>query len=311
MFPQAHSENMTRTGDAKLLTAFNGAVASDILNPISVGKYGPLTLLNDDFFEKLQHLVRERIPERRVSAKGNGAFGFFECTNPEIASITKADLFSKSGKKTPIVVRFSRAFGRSGSVESVRGSQSMAIKFYTDEGNWDLLTNNFPVFSIRDPTRFAELQHALSPNPINNLPDPNIRFDYMTKVPETLHRLTWTYTDAGLPDGWEHMNTYAVNTFKFVNSEDQILFVRFQTTTHQGLKSLEDDQAAEIAGRDPNYFSGKLYDAINQGNTLKWLLKAQFMTEKQALEASFNPFDATKVSRQTRKKPREYNLYHH
>lgn len=233
---------------------------------------------------------------KKASANGNGAFGFFICTNPNLSQLSKASIFSQVGKKTSLVARFSVAGSRSNTPETVRTAQNGAFKFYTDEGNWDLTGNNLPVFTMRDSIRFADFQHASGRNPVNNLRDLNRLYDYFANVPETLHRLTWIMSDITIPDGWQHMNQYSINTYKLVNHNGDYTYCRFIVATLQGLKWLEDDQASVLRGNQPDYLSAKLWNAIENGEKIEYMLKAQLMTPQQMATANFNPIDPTKVN---------------
>ncbi|XP_074600200.1 catalase-like [Brevipalpus obovatus] len=287
-------ENKSKDDDVKYFTGYNGAKITNIINSLSVGKYGPILLTDNIFLEKIGHLNRERIPERRVSARGNGAFGFFKCTNDGLSDITEASLFSEKGKKTKIAVRFGLVTSRIGSAETRRDAVTMAVKFYTDKGNWDLLMDTFPVFAIRDPIRYPDLIHAFNADPKNNLENLNMRFDYISLVPETLPRITYLYSDRGIPDGWRHMDAYSPNTFKFVNKKRDYIYVRFMVESQQGTKTLTDEKAAELRGTTPDYSSRDLYDSIKNGDYPKWTLKAQLLDPSKVEKLKFNPFDVTK-----------------
>lgn len=246
--------------------------------------------------EKLGHLVRERIPERIVAARGNSAFGYFECTNDGLPELTKADFLSSKNKKTKVVVRFSVGVGSVGVPEPTRTVFGFAIKFYTDEGNYDLLTASLPVLTIRDPIRLPDLGHALDLRPDDHLMDVNREFDYVANNPEVLHRILFLSSDAGIPDGFRRITGWSISTFKFVNKKNEYNYVRFIVEPLQKKKWLSDDEAAFLRGNEPDYFSRDLIGAIEAGFHPNWLIKAQILTPEKAKELPFNPFDTTKVS---------------
>ena len=203
---------------APLQTTSNGAPVDDNMNSITAGEYGPVVIGDFNLIDKLAHFDRERIPERVVHAKGAGAHGYFEVTN-DITKYCKAKLFSEVGKKTPVFVRFSTVGGEKGSADTARDPRGFAIKFYTEEGNWDMVGNNTPVFFIRDPSKFPDFIHTQKRNPQTNLPDANMFWDFLSLVPESSHQVTILFSDRGTPDGYRHMNGYSSHSLKFHNDK--------------------------------------------------------------------------------------------
>jgi catalase len=244
--------------------------------------------------DEMANFDRERIPERVVHAKGAGAFGYFEVTN-DITSLTRANVFSKVGKKTPLVVRFSTVGGEKGSADTVRDPRGFAIKFYTEEGNWDLVGLNQPVFFINDPLQFPSLLHSQKRNPVTNLKDANMFWDFATLRPESLHMMTFIFSDLGIPKGYSFMNGFGIHTFRFVNAAQNGVFVRFHLLTQQGIRNLTVEEALRLAGEAPDFATRELYDRIERGQFPEWKMFIQTMTPKDAERFSFNPFDATVV----------------
>ncbi|XP_011568849.3 catalase-like [Plutella xylostella] len=260
----------------------------------TVGPRGPALLQDVNFLDEISSFDRERIPERVVHAKGAGAFGYFEVTH-DITKYSAAKLFEKVGKRTPIAVRFSTVGGESGSADSVRDPRGFAIKFYTDDGNWDLVGNNTPIFFIRDPTLFPSFIHTQKRNPATHLKDPDMFWDFLTLRPEGIHQLMFHFADRGIPDGYRHMNGYGSHTFKFVNAQGEFYWVKFHSKTNQGIKNLPADKANELAATDPDYSIRDLYNAIARGDNPTWNFHVQIMTAAQAESCNFNPFDLTKI----------------
>ncbi|CAL1538523.1 unnamed protein product [Lymnaea stagnalis] len=261
---------------------------------LTVGPRGPILLQDHVFLDEMAHFNRERIPERVVHAKGAGAFGFLEITH-DITKYSKARIFEHVGKKTPLAVRFSTVGGEKGSADTARDPRGFAIKFYTEDGNWDLVGNNTPIFFIRDPILFPSFIHTQKRNPVTNLKDPDMVWDFFTLRPETTHQLTFLYSDRGTPDGYRHMNGYGSHTFKLVNKAEKIHYCKFHFKTDQGIKNLFADQAALLQGTDPDYSTRDLYNAIEEGNYPSWSMYVQIMTVEEAEEFRFNPYDLTKI----------------
>ncbi|XP_046674973.1 catalase isoform X2 [Homalodisca vitripennis] len=280
---------------APLLTSSNGAPVEDKTNSVTVGPRGPIVLQDFTLIDELAHFDRERIPERVVHAKGAGAFGYFEVTNPEITKYCKAALFSEVGKKTNISVRFSTVGGESGSADTVRDPRGFAVKFYTEDGNWDLVGNNTPIFFVRDPVLFPSFIHTQKRNPQTHLKDPDMFWDFISLRPETTHQVMFLFSDRGIPDGYRHMNGYGSHTFKLVNAANEAVYCKFHYKTDQGIKNLDTGKAAELSSSDPDYSIRDLYNAIARGDFPSWTFYVQIMTFKQAENYKWNPFDLTKV----------------
>lgn len=254
-----------------------------------------MTLFQDwYFFDEMGHFNRERIPERIVHAKGAGAFGYFEVTH-DITHWTTAKVFSEVGKRTPIAVRFSAVAGEMGYPDSVRDPRGFAVKFYTEDGIWDLVGNNTPVFFVRDSLLFPSFIHVLKRNPVTHLRDPDMFWDFCTARPEATHQVMIMYADRGVPDGYRRMHGYGSDTFAFVNEYGGLVYCKFHYMTDQGIKNLTSAEADRIAGIDPDYFIRDLYNAIARGEYPSWTLYVQIMTQEQAAQYPFNPFDVTKV----------------
>jgi catalase len=260
----------------------------------TVGPKGPALLQDAVFIDSITSFDRERIPERVVHAKGAGAFGYFEVTH-DISKYSAAKVFETIGKRTPIAVRFSTVGGESGSADTVRDPRGFALKFYTDDGIWDLVGNNTPIFFIRDPTLFPSFIHTQKRNPATHLKDPDMFWDFMTLRPETLHQCLFLFSDRGIPDGYRHMNGYGSHTFKLVNAHGVPHYVKFHYKTDQGIKNLPVEKANEYAASDPDYSIRDLYNAIEDGRFPSWTFYIQVMTVAEAETVKFNPFDLTKV----------------
>lgn len=280
--------------ESKKLTSASGAPVADNHNVATAGRRGPMLLQDVWFLEKLAHFDREVIPERRMHAKGSGAFGKFTVTH-DITSYTKAALFSQIGKETEVFVRFSTVAGERGAADAERDIRGFAIKFYTEEGNWDLVGNNTPVFFLRDPLKFPDLNHAVKRDPRTNMRSPRNNWDFWTLLPEALHQVTITMSDRGIPASYRHMHGYGSHTFSFINAEGKRTWVKFHLHTKQGIKNLTDQEAEAVIAKDRESHQRDLYENIEQGNFPQWTMYVQLMTEEQAAECPFNPFDLTKV----------------
>jgi len=276
------------------LTTVAGAPVPDNQNIMTAGPRGPLLMQDVWLVEKLAHFDREVIPERRMHAKGSGAFGTFTVTN-DISKFTKAKVFSQTGKKTEVFVRFSTVAGERGAADAERDIRGFAIKFYTEEGNWDLVGNNTPVFFIRDPLKFPDLNHAVKRDPRTNMRSAGNNWDFWTSLPEALHQITITMSDRGIPFSYRHMNGYGCHTFAMYDKTNKRTWVKFHLKTLQGIKNLTDSEAAEIVGKDRESHQRDLYESIEKKDFPRWLMSIQIMTEEQAASLSFNPFDITKV----------------
>jgi len=276
-------------------TTSNGAPIPTITASMTAGPRGDITLKDFTLIDHLAHFDRERIPERVVHAKGAGAFGFFEVTSSEISKYCKASLFGSIGKRTPVAVRFSTVGGESGSADTTRDPRGFAVKFYTDEGNWDLVGNNTPIFFIRDPILFPSFIHTQKRNPSTHCKDPDAMWDFFTLRPETIHQMSVLFSDRGTPDGYRFMNGYGSHTFKTVNESGEAVYVKWHFKTDQGIKNLSPKEAEELSAADPDYATRDLYNAIASGDAPAWTLYFQVMTFQQAQASPFNPFDLTKV----------------
>ena len=276
------------------LTTIAGAPVVDNQNVMTAGPRGPQLLQDVWYLEKLAHFDREVIPERRMHAKGSGAFGTFTVTH-DISKYTKAKIFSEVGKKTDVFVRFSTVAGERGAADAERDIRGFAIKFYTEEGNWDLVGNNTPVFFLRDPLKFPDLNHAVKRDPKTNLRSAKNNWDFWTNLPEALHQVTITMSDRGIPASYRHMNGYGSHTFSLINAKGKRYWVKFHLKTRQGIKNLTDQEAEAIVGKCRESHQRDLFDSIEKGDFPKWDMKIQVVPEKDAAKFPFNPFDLTKV----------------
>lgn len=278
----------------KKLTTASGRPYHENEDSMTAGRRGPVLLQDHYLHEKLAHFNRERIPERVVHAKGTGAFGTFKVTG-DLTKYTKARLFSKVGNECRVFARFSTVGGEKGSADTERDPRGFAIKFYTDDGNWDLVGNNTPVFFVKDAKKFPDFIHTQKRDPKTNLKSANMLWDYWGLNPESLHQVMILFSDRGTPDGYRHMNGYGSHTFSMINSKNERVWVKFHFKTLQGNKTLSGPQADEIKGKDPDYSQRDLVNAIEKGDYPKWALKIQVMTEEQAKKFRWNPFDLTKI----------------
>jgi len=278
----------------KRLTTAAGAPVSDNTNSATAGERGPMTLQNPWFIEKLAHFDREVIPERRMHAKGSGAFGAFTVTH-DITKYSKAVPFSEPGKQTDVFVRFSTVAGERGAADAERDIRGFAIKFYTGEGNWDLVGNNTPVFFLRDGLRFPDLNHAVKRDPKTNMRSAQNNWDFWSMLPEAFHQITITMSDRGIPASYRHMHGFGSHTFSLINAGNERVWVKYHWRTRQGIKNLTDAEAAELVGRDRESHQRDLFEAIQRGDFPKWDFYIQVMTEEQANNHRENPFDITKV----------------
>ena len=280
--------------DKKRLTSNNGRPIADNQNVQTAGPRGPMTIQNPWYLEKMAHFDREVIPERRMHAKGSGAFGTFTVTK-DISKYTKASIFSKVGKQTPCLVRFSTVAGERGAADAERDIRGFAMKFYTDEGNWDLVGNNTPVFFMRDPLKFPDLNHAIKRDPRTGMRSPEANWDFWTLLPEALHQVTIIMSPRGIPASFRNMHGFGSHTYSFISKDNKRTWVKFHFITQQGIKNLTDDEAAAIIAKDRESNQRDLFEAIERGDFPKWTLYVQLMTEEQAKEYHINPFDLTKV----------------
>ncbi|XP_033333732.1 catalase [Megalopta genalis] len=276
-----------------LLTG-SGAPIAEKKAILTVGPRGPMLIQDFVYLDEMSHFDRERIPERVVHAKGAGAFGYFEVTH-DITKYSKAKVFSRIGKRTPIAVRFSTVGGESGSADTVRDPRGFALKFYTEEGIWDLVGNNTPIFFIKDPIFFPSFIHTQKRNPATHLKDADMFWDFISLRPETTQQVMFLFSDRGIPDGHRHMNGYGSHTFKLVNAENEMVYCKFHYKTDQGIKNLLAEKAAQLSGTDPDYSIRDLYNAIASNRCPSWTFYIQVMTASQAKTFKWNPFDVTKV----------------
>ena len=278
----------------KGLTTAAGAPVVDNNNVMTAGKRGPMLLQDVWFLEKLAHFDREVIPERRMHAKGSGAFGTFTVTH-DITRFTRAKIFSQVGKKTDMFARFSTVAGERGAADAERDIRGFALKFYTEEGNWDMVGNNTPVFYLRDPLKFPDLNHVVKRDPRTNLRNMAYKWDFFSHLPESLHQLTIDVSDRGLPQSFRHMHGFGSHTYSFINSNNERFWVKFHFRCQQGIANLMDDEAEQLIGKDRESSQRDLFNAIEKGDYPRWNLQIQVMPETDAAKVPYNPFDLTKV----------------
>jgi catalase len=276
------------------LTTASGKPYVEDQNSMSVGARGPLLLQDFILHEKMAHFNRERLPERVVHAKGSGAFGTFTVTN-DISQYTRAKVFGKVGKETKVFLRFSTVGGEKGSADTERDPRGFALKFYTEDGNWDLVGNNTPVFFIKDPKKFSDFIHTQKRDPRNNCKSPTMMWDYWSLNPESLHQVMILMSDRGTPYSYRHLNGYGSHTFSLINEKNERVWVKFHFKTLQGIKNMTDAEAGEMKGKDPDFAQRDLVNAIDNKDFPKWAVKIQVMTDEEAATFPFNPFDLTKV----------------
>ncbi|MCM3666322.1 catalase KatA [Mesobacillus subterraneus] len=282
------------SNNQKHLTTSWGAPVGDNQNSMTAGQRGPTLIQDVHLLEKLAHFNRERVPERVVHAKGAGAHGYFEVTN-DVTEFTKAAFLSEIGKKTPLFIRLSTVAGELGSADTVRDPRGFAVKFYTEEGNYDIVGNNTPVFFIRDAIKFPDFIHTQKRNPQTHLKDPNAVWDFWSLSPEALHQITILMSDRGIPATLRHMHGFGSHTFKWTNAEGDGVWIKYHFKTEQGVKNLSADTAAKIAGENPDYHTEDLFNAIENGDFPAWKLYVQIMPLEDANTYRFDPFDVTKV----------------
>jgi catalase len=291
-------EKVRVDSSGRVLTTNQGVAVADNQNSLKAGLRGPVLLEDFILREKLTHFDHERIPERIVHARGSGAHGFFECTDA-IPQLTRAAPFQQVGKHTPVFVRFSTVQGERGSKDTARDVRGFAVKFYTDEGNWDLVGNNIPVFFIQDAMKFPDLVHAVKPEPHHQMPQAasahDTFWDFVSLMPESTHMLMWVMSDRAIPRSYATMQGFGVHTFRLVNAEGESVFVKFHWTPVAGTHSLVWDEAVKISGADPDYHRRDLWERIESGHYPEYLLQLQVFTEEQAEAFSFDILDATKI----------------
>ncbi|QCR30829.1 catalase [Lysinibacillus sp. SGAir0095] len=282
------------TNNNQRLTTTTGAPVVSNDDALTAGRRGPILLQDVFLIEKLANFNREVIPERRMHAKGSGAFGTFTVTH-DITKYTKAKIFSEVGKKTEMFARFSTVAGERGAADAERDIRGFALKFYTEEGNWDLVGNNTPVFFFRDPLHFPDLNHVVKRDPKTNMHNANSNWDFWTSLPEALHQVTIVMSDRGIPDGYRHMHGFGSHTYSMINADNERVYVKFTFRSEQGIKNLSGEEAAKVIGQDRESSQRDLFDSIEKGDFPKWKMYIQVMTEEQARNSKDNPFDLTKV----------------
>jgi len=284
---------MSNEKKCPMLTTADGAPIGE-QQALTAGPRGPVLMQDVQLLEQMQHFNRERIPERVVHAKGSAAYGTFTVSG-EISKYTKAKMFEKVGKQTECFLRFSTVAGERGAADAERDVRGFAMKFYTEEGNWDLVGNNTPVFFVRDPYKFQNFIHTQKRDPKTNLRDMDMQWDFWSLCPESLHQVTILFSDRGIPASYRHMNGYGSHTYSLINDHGERVWVKFHLKTDQGIKTLTDDESSKLIGADRESHQRDLFNSIEQGDFPSWTFKIQVMTEKQAEDFRWNPFDLTKV----------------
>jgi catalase len=278
----------------RTLTTAAGAPVADNQNSVTAGPRGPIALQDVWLLEKLAHFDREVIPERRVHAKGSGAFGTLKITH-DIARYTKAKVFSEIGKETPLFIRFSTVAGERGAADAERDVRGFSIKFYTEEGNWDVVGNNTPVFFIRDPLKFPDFIHTQKRDPYTNLRSNVAAWDFWSRHPESLHQVTILMSDRGIPKNYRQQHGFGSHTFSFINANNERFWVKFHFKSAQGVENYTDEEAAQVVAGDRESAQRDLIENIDGGNFPKWHFRIQVMPEADAAKFKDNPFDITKV----------------
>ncbi|MET3504026.1 catalase [Halalkalibacter oceani] len=298
---EEHQTEPLGTGEsAESLTNRQGHPVTDNQNVRTVGNRGPTTLENYDFLEKISHFDRERIPERVVHARGAGAHGYFEAYgkvgDESPALYTRAKLFQEKGKRTPVFVRFSTVVGARESTETARDPRGFAVKFYTEDGNWDLVGNNLKIFFIRDPLKFPDMIHAFKPDPVTNIQDPERMFDFVSQSPEATHMITFVFSPWGIPANYRQMQGSGVNTYKWVNEKGEAVLIKYHwEPLKQGIKNLTQKEAEHIQATNTNHATQDLFEAIENGDYPEWELCVQMMSDEEHPELDFDPLDPTKL----------------
>jgi catalase len=275
-------------------TTDSGIPAASDEHSLTVGPAGPIALHDHYVVQKMQHFNRERVPERVVHAKGGGAHGFFEVTN-DVTQFTRADFLSKVGKRTDTFARFSTVAGEQGFPDTVRDPRGFALKFYTDEGNFDMVGNNTPVFFVRDPSKFQDFIHSQKRLPDTGLRSNDMQWDFWTLSPESAHQVTILMSDRGIPASWRHMDGFSSHTYSWINAGGERFWVKYHVKTNQGIRNLTGDEAERMAGEDADFHRRDLQRAIAGGDAPEWTFSVQVMPFAEAADYRFNPFDLTKV----------------
>ncbi len=287
-----NSPNQPSAGNPTLTTGSGCPIAAQ--QTLTAGPRGPVLLQDVQLIEQMQHFNRERIPERPVHAKGSGAYGTFTVTK-DVSKYTRAKFLSRVGGKCDTFLRFSTVAGERGAADAERDVRGFALKFYTQEGNWDMVGNNTPVFFVRDPYKFQMFIHTQKRDPETNLRDLNIQWDFWSLCPESLHQVTILFSDRGIPDSYRHLNGYGSHTYSLINAANERVWCKFHFKSMQGIKNLLDEQAAKVIGQDRESHQRDLFEAIARGDFPKWKVSIQVMTQQQADGFKWNPFDLTKV----------------
>ena len=290
----SHCNHDVMPKNPEIITTSAGNPVADNQNSLTAGPRGPLLLQDYQLLEKLAHQNRERIPERTVHAKGSGAFGTLTITH-DITRYTKAGLFAKIGQQTECLLRFSTVAGERGAADAERDVRGFALKFYTDQGNWDLVGNNTPVFFVRDPNKFPDFIHTQKRHPKTNVRSNTAMWDFWSLSPESLHQVTTLMSDRGLPRGYRHVNGYGSHTYSFLNTNGERFWVKFHFKTQQGHQFWTNEEAAQIVAHDRESSQRDLFNAIERGEFPKWKVQVQIMPEREAETYRWNPFDLTKV----------------
>ncbi|KAF9976754.1 hypothetical protein BGZ73_007889 [Actinomortierella ambigua] len=282
------------TPNSHVLTTGNGNPVDDNQNSLTAGEFGPILLQDFHLIDKLAHFDRERIPERVVHAKGAGAHGYFEVTS-DIKHLTSAHFLQEIGRKTPVFVRFSTVGGEKGSSDTARDPRGFAVKFYTEEGNWDMVGNNTPVFFVRDPLKFPDFIHTQKRHPRTNIKDKDMFWDFISLSPESLHQVTTLFSNRGTPRGYRHMHGFSSHTLKLVNKDGVAHYVKWHFKTNQGIQNYTDAEASKLDAENPDSATEDLFRAIEAGDFPSWTVSIQVMTEAEAANYRWNIFDITKV----------------
>jgi catalase len=280
---------------SRTLRTESGAPVADNQHSQSAGPRGPLLLQDQHLLEKLARFNRERIPERIVHAVGSGAYGHFTVTNPDVSRWTRMRMMAGKGKRTPVFARFSTVAGSKGAPDAVRDPRGFALKFYTEDGNWDLAGNNTPIFFIRDPLKFPDFIHSQKYDPYTNEQEPENVWDFFSWSPEATHQFTWLFGDRGIPASYRHMDGFGSHTFQWVNARGERFWIKFHFKTDQGIRCLTNEEASRLGGENPQHHQQDLRSAIERGEHPSWTLKVQVMPEAEAAGYRFDPFDLTKV----------------
>jgi len=277
-----------------LSRTITGHPIADTRNSLTAGVDGPTLLQDFELINKLAHFDRERIPERVVHAKGAGAHGYFEVTK-DVSQFTKAAFLNKVGKKTPVFLRFSTVGGEKGSADTARDPRGFAIKHYTEDGNYDMVGNATPIFFIRDAQKFPDFIHTQKKNPQSNLPDPDSFWDFFSLNPETMHQMMFLFSNRGTPYSFRHLHGFSSHTYKWVNTQGEQFWIKLHYKTETGIKNFSNDEAKEMAGKDPDWATRDLFNHIQKGGIAAWKAYVQIMPVAEAANYRFDVFDVTKV----------------